>query len=99
MIETFEAARVDEARRALAMELHLNLESPGARPVTALLPVFNLSDEITLNTWINVSEIANKVAARLRLRVQAFINLVALFAILALGAALALALIVDPKFK
>ena len=99
MMETFEAARVDEARRTLAMELHLNLESPGARPVTALLPVFNLSDETTLNTWINVSNIASKVAARMRLRVQAFINFVALFAILALGAALALVLIVDPKFK
>jgi len=98
-METFEAARVDEARRTLALELHLNLESSGARPVTALLPIFNLSDETTLNTWINVSNITSKVAARLRLRVHVFINLVALFAILALGAALALVLIVDPKFK
>lgn len=98
-METFEAARVDEARRALAMELHLNFESKEATPVTALLPVFNLSDEITLNTWINVSNIASKVTTRLRLRAQAFINLVAIFAILALGAALAFALIVNPKFK
>lgn len=58
-METFEAARIDEARRALAMELHLNLESTGAKPVTALLPIFNLSDETTLNTWINASNIHN----------------------------------------
>jgi hypothetical protein len=79
-MEVFEAARTDEARRAFAMELHLNIASPGARPVAALLPVFNLCDQTTLNTWIQISEIASKVAARLRLRAYAFIGSVAISA-------------------
>lgn len=98
LIEVFEAARTDEARRALAMELHLNIATPGARPVAALLPVFNLCDQTTLNTWIQTSEIASKVAARLRLRAYAFIGSVAISASLMQAGALALALIA-PKFK
>lgn len=97
-MEVFEAARTDEARRALAMELHLNIATPGARPVAALLPVFNLCDQTTLNSWIQISEIACKVAHRLRLRAYAFIGSVAISASLMQAGALALALIA-PKFK